>query len=426
MNKIKLIFDISIFYYGYNNSKRAGIFHTSYNILLNMINHPQIEVYAYANPVMSYRAFEFINSLPDNIKTKIKYIKIQDKINKAGHLINKISFLNEQIENEKNQLFKICMRLFRKLFIKTVSFPLIFYKEDIIQYDIYFSPVFAPDKLFKNMDKIVVLLYDTILIKFPHLYKNIHGRNFWYNVLIDSLNKQTIYFAISKSVKNDFLSLGKIDSNKIFVTYLAASENFYPVDDMSKYSHILTKYNIEENEKYIYSLCSLEPRKNIIYAIESFVEFIEEYNIGDLTFVLGGSLWVELEDELNNTIYKYEKYKHKIKFIGYVDDDDLKYLYSAAFLFIYPSIYEGFGLPILEAMKCGAAVISSNTSSMPEVGGDAVMYIDPYDKKTCINALEKIYFNDNLRNHLKIKAIERAGLFSWENTINEMFIKFSM
>jgi glycosyltransferase involved in cell wall biosynthesis len=106
--------------------------------------------------------------------------------------------------------------------------------------------------------------------------------------------------------------------------------------------------------------------------------------------------------------------KDHVKFLGYVADEELSVLYSSCFAFIYPSYYEGFGLPVLEAMSCGAAVITSNTSSLPEVGGDAVLYIDPRSKENLIEKMELLMDHPSLIQELRIKSKERSKIFSWD------------
>ena len=106
----------------------------------------------------------------------------------------------------------------------------------------------------------------------------------------------------------------------------------------------------------------------------------------------------------------------RIRFLGYVTDDELSALYSASFAFVYPSFYEGFGLPVLEAMSCGAAVITSGTSSLPEVGGDAALYIDPQSIGSLVDKMRVLTENESLLKTLRAKSPGQAGRFSWDKT----------
>jgi glycosyltransferase involved in cell wall biosynthesis len=142
--------------------------------------------------------------------------------------------------------------------------------------------------------------------------------------------------------------------------------------------------------------------------IEAYSELIDQKRP---LVIAGGKGW--LESDLDQRI-KQCGIKDRVKFLGYVSDEELSVLYSSCFAFIYPSYYEGFGLPVLEAMSCGAAVITSNTSSLPEVGGDAVLYIDPRSKKSLVEAMKGLLDNPSLIPELRMKSKERAKIFSWD------------
>ena len=137
-------------------------------------------------------------------------------------------------------------------------------------------------------------------------------------------------------------------------------------------------------------------------------------------FVLGGGHWHKFLPMLEKEIADLGDLKEKILKIGYVDDVDLAPLYSGAKMFVYPSLYEGFGLPVLEAMQCGCPVITSNVSSIPEVIGDAGIQIDPKNDDELIQAYEKMYFDEEFAKECTRRGLERAKLFSWEKCANLM------
>lgn len=134
--------------------------------------------------------------------------------------------------------------------------------------------------------------------------------------------------------------------------------------------------------------------------------------------MLVGSIWKNFEKELSNAISNFDK--SKLIFTGYVKDEDLSIIYSNASFFIYPSLYEGFGLPVLEAMQCGCPVITSNVTSLPEVVGDCGIQIDPNNNKELVLAYEKMYFDENFRKECSLKGLERAKIFSWEKCANQI------
>ena len=147
------------------------------------------------------------------------------------------------------------------------------------------------------------------------------------------------------------------------------------------------------------------------------------YNIEDLKLVLGGGIWKKFESELNSILNKYDR--TKIILTGYIQENELRNYFSNALCFIYPSLYEGFGLPVLEAMQCGCPVITSNISSLPEVIGDCGIQINPQNDFEMIEALETMYFNADFRNKCSNKGLKRANNFSWEKCASELleFIK---
>jgi glycosyltransferase involved in cell wall biosynthesis len=159
---------------------------------------------------------------------------------------------------------------------------------------------------------------------------------------------------------------------------------------------------------------TLEPRKNMQHAIRSFSAMIQAERIRDLYFVLVGTNGWQYE-EILATIADCNLAADRIIVTGYIPDDQLAPLYSGALAFVYPSLYEGFGLPPLEAMQCGTPVISSNTSSLPEVVGDSGITVDPNDSDSLSGAMLTLYAQSTIRGQLAKKSLERAKLFSWSH-----------
>ena len=283
---------------------------------------------------------------------------------------------------------------------------------------VFFSPFFAPPKEYLHLAKFLVI-YDAIPLIFDE-YRNNPG-NYWFLELARKLDESYTCFAISAYTKADFLKyLPHLKPENIIVTPLACDERFKPAN-ADEIARARKKYNIPENKKYIFSLCTLEPRKNLIRAVKCFANFISKNNIDDLVFVLGGAHWDAFIEKLENEIGSLdENIKSKILKIGYVDDSDQAALYSGALFFVYTSQYEGFGLPPLEAMSCGTPVITSNNSSLPEVVGQAAIMIDYDDDEAHIKAYESYYYNENLRQENSKKGLERAKLFSWEKCADIM------
>ena len=270
----------------------------------------------------------------------------------------------------------------------------------------------------KNIKRFL-FLHDVIPLILEDLYNEINLSSEWFRRLLKSLNSDDYYFSNSQSTKNDFIKYAPaLTPEKISVAYLGANENFYKVTDDEKIRSIKEKYNIPQDKKYIFSLCSLEPRKNLIFAVKNFIEFIKKNNIEDFVFVLGGGQVKQFQPKLEKEISNLKEFKNKILKIGYVADEDLSALYSGAEIFVYPSIYEGFGMPVLEAMQCGCPVIPSNVSSLPEVIGSAGIQINPENDNELIKAYEKMYFDKNFKEECARESLKRASQFSWEKCVN--------
>jgi glycosyltransferase involved in cell wall biosynthesis len=245
-----------------------------------------------------------------------------------------------------------------------------------------------------------------------------HSASSWFMRLVSSINHEDYYICNSEYTKKDFLKyVPVIDKNKIFVSMLACSKSFCP-QTLEKIKQSREKYNIPEN--YIFYIGNIEPRKNLLKVVKTFIAFLEKYNINDLFLVIAGTNWSTYLDKLKNLVQSSGKYKDKIIFTGYIDDEDTAPLYSGALCSIYASIYEGFGLPILEAMSCGCPVITSNCTSLPEVAGDSAILIDCNNEEEYIEAYKTYYFDKDTRESYKKKGFERAKNFSWEKCTNKI------
>ncbi len=189
-------------------------------------------------------------------------------------------------------------------------------------------------------------------------------------------------------------------------------------EQSEKNSQYLKKYNIPTESKHLLSVSTLEPRKNIERTIRAFLTLIQQEHINDLNLVLVGTKGWQF-DGIFEEIKSNPALKKRIITTGFVTDEDLAALYSSAIGFVYPSIYEGFGLPPLEAMQCGTPVISSTKSSIPEVVGDAGILVEPTDETAISAAMLNFYQNENLRNELSKKALLQAAKFSWQRFTDE-------
>lgn len=422
--KVNLIVDGKILISGLTkNTARSGIYFASFNIFKELLKSDKVNIILYVEGRNYLLLKEFLTQ--EFPKNKIKIISDIEGNNCISLWYLYLSAIKKRAKVAKQSIRKflcILALLILKPLVKIFSKPL-----DIKRYGdnlCFLSLCFAVPEIFKNCRNYTIL-YDITPLVFPDYFPS-DKVGFWFASLMDSLNAKAGYFAISEATKKDFLKVAPVLNEKqITTTLLACDDSFLPVDK-ALVEKVRAKYKIPEGKKYVFSLCSLEPRKNLLRAVKTFVQFLKKNDIDDLVFVLGGGQWDTFIAKLDAEIKNQEDYKDKIVKIGYVDDEDLAALYSGAEWFVYTSQYEGFGMPPLEAMSCGCPVISSNSSSLPEVVGDAGIMVDYDSDEQHIAAYEKYYFSEDLRKENAAKGLERAKNFSWEKTGKIILDKISV
>ena len=266
----------------------------------------------------------------------------------------------------------------------------------------------------------VLTVYDLIPVLYPELFA--HGMALTVKKIFDdilkSIGPDDFFLCISEATKRDLCTHLGIDPSRAAVTPLAASaELFFPVGDREQVSAVASRYGLPAGARYLLSVNTLEPRKNMQHAIRCFSAMVQAERIRDLYFVLVGTKGWRYDDILA-TIAECNLAADRIIVTGYVPDEELAPLYSGALAFIYPSLYEGFGLPPLEAMQCGTPVITSNTSALPEVVGDAGIMVDPSDEDALSAAMLTLYRQSDAREAMAKRSVERAALFSWSRYTN--------
>ena len=397
MKKLNLLYDATIVCSIMSkNASRSGIFFAAYNVLLQLIKNEDFNVYLHAADTEKLK--NVINNCPEFCGCKIFHMSPVDK------LICSIYDNRNLMPYLRKFLLQVCKLLNKYL-------P---QNPELNDIDIYFSPMKAPPKYILANKKIkrYTILHDAIPLINDYRENVTHG---WFDKLVKSINLDDKYFANSVNTKQDFIKyVPAVNPDNIIVIPLSTGKPYKKINDKTYIDQIKHKYKIPLDKKYILSLCNLDPRKNLIFSIKNFLNFIGKNSLDDFIFVLGGAKFKDFENILNENIENLCEKKDKILRIGYIDDEDMSALYSGAEMFVFPSLYEGFGIPVLEAMQCGLPVICSNTSSLPEVVGDCGIQIDPHSDKELIEAMEKMYFDRNFRENCITKGFKRAGLFSWE------------
>ncbi|MEJ5302099.1 MAG: glycosyltransferase family 4 protein [Bacteroidales bacterium] len=215
---------------------------------------------------------------------------------------------------------------------------------------------------------------------------------------------------VSEYSRQDISLQYSINPEKIDVVYNGASEGFRPLS-RDEIEH--TRQNYSEGKPYFLFVGSLHPRKNLINLFTAFDLFKIQTGSSHKLLIAGGRQWWTHELQ---TSFDKMKYKKDVVFTGRVSDDTLHRLTASAFALTYVSFFEGFGIPIIEAMQSGVPVITSNVTSMPEVAGDAALLANPYDPVTIATAMQQLYYDENLRQSLIGRGFERARLFSWDRS----------
>jgi glycosyltransferase involved in cell wall biosynthesis len=278
-------------------------------------------------------------------------------------------------------------------------------------FDIFHSSYhkLPPIELTKKLPR-VLTIHDLIPVITPEL--TTPWLTQYFREILNSINLKSDWIICnSEFTKQEFCDYTKTPIERTFVTPFAASNHFYPVKDALLISQIRQRYGISEGDYFLSLATHLEPRKNLNHLVRCFFRLLSEHPNLDVNLVLAGSKRSWSGEIANDP--KFAKFQSKLHFTGYVSDEDLNAIYSGATAFIYPSLYEGFGLPTLEAMKCGTPVIASNRTSIPEVVGEAGILIDPQDEDALCQAMLNLLKDGSIAQDLREKGFERSQQFSW-------------
>jgi len=270
----------------------------------------------------------------------------------------------------------------------------------------YIAPPICPSP-------VVVTVHDISFKMFPHFFSR-RDRLVLSNFVPLSMRKATRVIADSHCTATDIVTHYGLPKEKIAIIPLAADQRFSPVRDTAKLKAVREKYNLAD--KFILTVANLQPRKNLRVLLDAIAE-LKSGQVPRVQVVIAGQPHWKAHEIIEQV--QLAELEDNVRILGYVPDEDLPTLYSAACAFAFPSIYEGFGLPPLEAMACGTPVVASNSSSLEEVVGDAGLLLPPYSVKAWADALQSLLENPMLRQELAQRGIAQASKFSWHNTAKE-------
>lgn len=280
----------------------------------------------------------------------------------------------------------------------------------LLDLDVLHSPDFIPP--FRRNCKSVITVHDLAFLLYPQFLTEDSAH--YYGQIDQAVLHTDHIIAVSQNTKEDIIRLLGVPEDKITVIYEAASPIYRPVEDKKELRRVREKYHIAGD--FILFVSTIEPRKNLPTLLRAFRQLLDDYKPEVQLVIAGRRGWLfedvfSLVDEL--------KLSEDVLFLGRVPVEDLPPLYTAARLFAYPSTYEGFGLPPLEAMACGTPVVVSNVSSLPEVVGDAALMVAPDDIPGLTVALWRGLTDEAQRAELIAKGFRRAKCFSWEKTARQ-------
>jgi glycosyltransferase involved in cell wall biosynthesis len=445
MAKKKLIFDIAIFAF---SADLSGVPRFTLEILKRLMKRNDLEIVLICS--LENEAEAFFN-LKQNLDFNSSF---QTRERKEAILSDSDEFLKQKLIAEKKyptflgrvkdfvlsyfpkskllyQLIDLARKikkpilqsfLFNKNNLQTET-KFRYFEQLVIESDIYFSPFYPllPELSANPSIRKAIVIHDLIPFVHPELLVN-NDLYFMLRKIANHITPDLFIFTVSENSKRDIEHFfPPIEPDKLIDLPEGASPHFNFCDDKTKIFPVLKKYNIPTDCRYITSVAAQDDRKNFATIIYAFERLCQKYSdkFTDLRLVLTGSKTcnstVKIQkavDSLNNDC------KKRFIFTGYVDETDLPFIYNGASCFCFMSLYEGFGLPPLEAMQCGVPVITSNTSSLPEVVGDAGIMLDPHDVDGLVNAFYRVLTDENLRNEMITKGFEQSKKFNWDRCVD--------
>jgi len=262
----------------------------------------------------------------------------------------------------------------------------------------------------------VAMIHDLGFVRFPEHYPADMLRNL-VGPMRSAARRASLLVAVSESTKRDLVELFGISAEKISVVHHGVGAEFAPIPDARE--TVRARIGIER--PYVLFVGTVQPRKNLPRLIEAFARVVREQGIPHELIIAGQKGW--LAEESLSAPQKFG-IEHRVRFVDYVPEEMLPALYTAADALAFPSLYEGFGLPVLEAMACGAPVLTSNASSLPEVAGNAAILVLPTSVVQIADGLARILFDEGLRSSLQQKGVHRARSFTWANSARSLISAF--
>ena len=281
--------------------------------------------------------------------------------------------------------------------------------------DIFHIPYFAPPLLPRTPT--VVTIHDVIPLRMP-LYQAGAKVKAYVQLVSRAAHNAMMIITVSQHAKQDMVDALNLPEERIRVIYEAAGDEYHPVTDPQELATARARYGL--GERYVFYLGGLDQRKNVPQLVRAFAHVYRQVNDPKLQLLIAGN-----PDQRSGALFPDPRpIAADLGMTGqiiyrFIEEKDKPAIYSGASAFVFPSLYEGFGLTPLEAMSCGAPVVCSNRTSLPEVVGDAAISIDPEDTKAMVDAIRRVLTDTELSAQLRVRSLARAAQFSWQKAASE-------
>jgi glycosyltransferase involved in cell wall biosynthesis len=260
----------------------------------------------------------------------------------------------------------------------------------------------------------VVTIHDCIHLMFPQYLPNRAAYAYARASMWAAARRSDCILTVSEASKRDILHFFDVPPEKIVVVYNAIDDHFWVAPPDEDVARVRERYQLDHD--FVLYVGNIKPHKNLVRLIEAFAEFRKDGFDAVKLLIIGDE--ISKLPALRRAVHRHKLHKH-VRFLGYLPDHTLAILYRLATVFVFPSLYEGFGLPPLEAMASGTPVVTSNVSSLPEVAGDAAVLVDPYDVDSIVDGLRRVVGDPELAATLRRRGIERAREFSWARSVEK-------
>ncbi len=259
----------------------------------------------------------------------------------------------------------------------------------------------------------VVTIHDCIHLMFPQYLPNRVAYAYARWSMWNATRKADRILTVSEASKRDILHFFNVPPDKIEVVPNAIDERFWNIPTEEEIARVRERYQLAH--RFVLYVGNIKPHKNLVRLIEAFNGLRQLPGFDDVKLLIIGDEISKLP-ALRRAVHSHKLHK-QVRFLGYLSDDSLAILYRLASVFVFPSLYEGFGLPPLEAMACGAPVVTSNVSSLPEVAGDAAVLVDPQQVESIVEGMRRVLADPELAQDMRKKGLVRAREFSWERSV---------